>query len=128
MQDFARVIFNCPLLQGYGLTETVSNGSVQRIDDWSAENIGPPLKSIEFKLVDVKDMNYLSTDKPHPRGEIWIRGAPVTAGYYKAEDKTKESYMPSSDGSPYKWFATGDIGMILPNGNFKIIDRKKKSY
>jgi len=124
MQDLARVIFSCPLLQGYGLTETVSNGTVQRIDDWSTENIGPPLASTEMKLVDIPTMGYLSSDKPFPRGEIWIRGPTVTAGYYKDEAKTNEAYFPSDD-SEYKWFATGDIGCILENGNFKIIDRKK---
>jgi len=124
MQDFARVIFNCPLLQGYGLTETVSNGSVQRLDDWSIENIGPPLSSIEVKLVDVPDMGYTSNDKPYPRGEIWLRGPPITAGYFKNETQTVSAYFRSDD-SEYNWFASGDIGLWLDNGNLKIIDRKK---
>jgi len=124
MHDFARVIFNCPLLQGYGLTETVSSGAVQRYDDWSNESVGSPKLSTEIKLVSVEEMGYRSTDRPHPRGEIWIRGPTVTTGYYKAEDKTKEAYFEDPD-SQYKWFATGDIGSILPNGTLKIIDRKK---
>jgi len=125
MHDFARVVFNCPLIQGYGLTETVSAGSVQRTDDFSNENIGPCLTNVEMKLVDVPDMNYRSTDLPNPRGEIWIRGPSITQGYYKDEAKTNEAFFESDDDSPYKWFASGDIGMWLPNGSLKIIDRKK---
>jgi len=125
MQDFARVIFNCPLLQGYGLTETVSAGTVQRVDDTSNENIGPCVHSTEIRLVDVPEMGYLHTDKPNPRGEIWIRGPTITMGYYKEIEKTREAFFDSDDSSPYQWFASGDIGLWLDNGNLKIIDRKK---
>jgi long-chain acyl-CoA synthetase len=124
MQDFARVVFNCPLIQGYGLTETVSAGTVQRVDDFSNENIGPCVHATEIKLVDVPDMNYLSSDKPYPRGEIWIRGPTVTCGYYKEREKTDEAFILEDD-SKYHWFATGDIGMWLGTGCLKIIDRKK---
>jgi len=124
MHDFARVVFNCPLLQGYGLTETVSCGTVQRVIDFTNENIGCCLKSTEIKLVDVPDMNYFSLDIPHPRGEIWIRGPTITLGYYKQEEKTNEAFFEDDD-SPYKWFASGDIGMWLEDGKLKIIDRKK---
>jgi len=125
MHDFARVVFNCPLIQGYGLTETVSAGTVQRIDDHSNENIGPCVHSTEIRLVDVPDMGYTTTDKPHPRGEIWIRGPTITQGYYKEHEKTREAFINSEDNSPYQWFASGDIGMWIDNGSLKIIDRKK---
>ena len=38
------------------------------------------------------------------------------------EDKTKETK--TEDG----WLMSGDIGMILPNGALKIIDRKKNIF
>lgn len=44
-------------------------------------------------------------------------------GYYNLPEKTNEDYSYSKDGVRY--FATGDIGEMLPNGNLKIIDRKK---
>jgi len=119
VHDFIRVCFGCTLLQGYGLTETCSGGTVADTRDIAVSQIGAPLGCNELKLVDVPDMKYLSTDLPHPRGEVHIRGGNITLGYYKNTERTQEAFL--EDG----WFATGDVGMILPNGTFRIIDRKK---
>jgi len=118
VHDFLRVCFGCPVLQGYGLTETSSSGCVQYTDDMTTARLGPPFPSMEAKLVDVPDMNYTNADKPNPRGEIWLRGGPVSQGYFKEPEKTLEAFH---DG----WFATGDIGVCYPDGTFAIIDRKK---
>lgn len=61
-------------------------------------------------------------DQPYPRGEIIIGGNCVAAGYYKNELLTSESFR-EEDG--IRWFYTGDIGEIHPDGSIKIIDRKK---
>ncbi len=66
--------------------------------------------------------NYHATDKPNPRGEIVIGGGNVTHGYYKNDELTRESFF-DEDGTRY--FYTGDIGEMMPNGSVKIIDRKK---
>jgi len=124
IQDWSRVVVNAPFIQGYGLTETCSCGTLQHNDDVSGDTCGAPSVAAEIKLVDVPDLNYFTTDKPYPRGEIWIRGPTVTLGYYKAQDKTDEVYFQDKDSS-YRWFATGDIGQWLPDGNLRIIDRKK---
>jgi long-chain acyl-CoA synthetase len=69
--------------------------------------------------VDVEDQNY-SADSD--KGEVCVKGANVFKGYYKDEKKTKEAF--DEDG----WLHTGDIGMWLPNGALKIIDRKKHIF
>ena len=79
------------------------------------------MRNLEMKLVDVPEMNYLSTDDP-PRGELCTRGDSVFKGYYKNPEATKENI--DEDG----WSHSGDIATILPNGAVKIIDRKKNIY
>jgi len=119
--EFMRVCFNCPVIQGYGLTETCGGGTVQSFDHNDYSNAGVPILTAQIKLVDVKDMGYLTSDKP-PKGEVYIKGEHVSAGYLNEEKKTKEEF--DEDG----WFHTGDIGTFIDNGTLKIIDRKKKIW
>lgn len=70
---------------------------------------GPPFPSNELKVVDVPDMNYLSTDKDEngndaPRGEVWYRGNNVFKGYYKLKETTNDTV--DKEG----WVHSGDIG------------------
>ena len=62
-------------------------------------------------------MGYLHTDKPNPRGELQFYGNTLFKGYYKNPERTAEAFSP--DG----WINSGDVAVILPNGNVKIVDR-----
>jgi long-chain acyl-CoA synthetase len=110
--------------QIYGLTEASGFSTAQLPYDYDNNSVGGPSICTEIKLVDVPEMRYSITNKPNPRGEVWIRGPMVTKGYFKADKKTAEAYTRDSD-SPYYWFASGDIGEWLPNGSLRIIERKK---
>ncbi|KAL1861425.1 hypothetical protein VTK73DRAFT_7117 [Phialemonium thermophilum] len=109
----------CPMIGGYGLTETAAMGTLQNPLEWTCDTIGAMPASVEAKLVDFPDAGYFATNKPHPQGEIWLRGPSVMDGYYQNEAETREAL--TADG----WFKTGDIGEFDRNGHLRIIDRKK---
>lgn len=94
------------ILEGYGLTETNSFTSVNRIDAYKFGTVGKPLHP-ELKVKIASD------------GEILTLGVTNLTGYYKLPDATAEAI--DADG----WFHTGDIGEIDSDGFIKITDRKK---
>ncbi|CAN7983478.1 unnamed protein product [Ixodes hexagonus] len=119
---FIRTSLGCDLAGGYGLTETAGSATLKDLDDRSFGRVGSPILGCHVKLVNWDEGNYHVTDEPHPRGEIVVGGDCVSQGYFKNEDLTKE-YFREEDGM--RWFYTGDIGELYPDGTFSIIDRKK---
>ncbi|XP_068313148.1 long chain acyl-CoA synthetase 9, chloroplastic-like [Pyrus communis] len=122
-QRFINICFGSPIGQGYGLTETCAGGTFSEFDDTSVGRVGAPLPCSFVKLIDWPEGGYLNTDTPMPRGEIVIGGPNVTLGYFKNEEKTRESYKVDEKGM--RWFYTGDIGRFHGDGCLEIIDRKK---
>lgn len=119
LHQFLRAVLGNNFVQGYGLTETYAVSLGQAQGDMTAGNCGGVAAINELCLADVPDMDYLTTDKPHPRGELLIRGNSLFTGYYKNEEETKKAM--TADG----WFRTGDIASIDQRGRFRIIDRRK---
>ncbi|EZF72557.1 hypothetical protein H105_05444 [Trichophyton soudanense CBS 452.61] len=108
----------CPMINGYGLTETSAMGGLNDPMAWTNDAIGEIPAAVEMKLVDFADAGYFTKNDP-PQGEIWIRGVSVANSYFDNDEETKAAFSP--DG----WFMTGDIGQFEPNGHIKVIDRKK---
>lgn len=121
---FLRICFCCPILEGYGQTESCAASFLTRIEDVEVGRIGGPVPSVEFKIVDVPSMNYFTSGTDElgtffPRGELCLKGTPVVKSYYKLPEATEN--LIDSDG----WLHTGDIVMLLPGGAVKVIDRLK---
>ncbi|KAJ3185136.1 Long-chain-fatty-acid--CoA ligase 6 [Geranomyces variabilis] len=123
--EFVRIVLGAETLEGYGQTESSAAGFVTAVGDYQypfGSHVGVPFPSAECKLLDVAPMNYFSTDKPNPRGEILIRGPLVMKGYFKEPKLTAEAI--DADG----WLHTGDVGALVANGTLKIIDRAKAIF
>ncbi|KAG0264783.1 long-chain fatty acid-CoA ligase, partial [Mortierella polycephala] len=109
----------CPILQAYGMTESCGMCAIMTPESFDYNRVGSPVPCTEVKMVDVSDAGYFSTDLPLPRGEIWIRGPSITAGYFKNPEETSATLTKDH------WLMTGDIGEWHPDGTISIIDRKK---
>ncbi len=109
-------ITGCPIVEGYGLSETSPVASSNRIDNQLfTGTIGLPLPSTDIAIRDSEGAD-MPIDVP---GEICIRGPQVMAGYWRRPDET--ALVMSSDG----FFKSGDIGTIDARGYITIVDRKK---
>jgi long-chain acyl-CoA synthetase len=88
--EFLSVVLHCPILQGYGMTESALAISCSRVDDHLRGHCGPPLPHNEIRLEDVEDMGYTSKNDPQT-GEICFRGPNVFSGYYKNDKESAET-------------------------------------
>jgi long-chain acyl-CoA synthetase len=108
--------FGCPVLEGYGLSETSPVASFNRTDrPRKAGSIGLPIEGVEMRILDEN-----GAEAPQGAvGEIAIRGHNVMKGYWRKPEATAEALSP--DG----WFRSGDLGRVDEEGYYYIVDRKK---
>jgi long-chain acyl-CoA synthetase len=105
-----------PLLEGYGLTET--SGVVSATPTNVADHTGTtgfPVTGTEVEIRDAKGAILAQGEI----GQVYVRGPQVMAGYWHSPQET--AAVLGSDG----FLATGDIGLITPEGYLKIVDRLK---
>lgn len=119
--SFYKLVLGIHVYEVYGQSETNGPATITHPLDRTSGHVGGPVPSLRIRLRDVPEMGYLSSDNP-PRGEVQFFGANVFKSYFKNHERTKEAF--SEDG----WLCSGDVGMILPNGALKIIDRAKNIF
>jgi long-chain acyl-CoA synthetase len=61
--DFLKISACCPIIEGYGQTETMAGSFLTHQLDPTSGHVGGPTSNCEFKLIDIPEMSYLSTDK-----------------------------------------------------------------
>ncbi|CAG9539002.1 unnamed protein product [Cercopithifilaria johnstoni] len=119
VMNFSRVVYGCLLVEGYGQTECSAAGTISLPFDTVAGHVGGPAVWAQVKLVDVKELGYSAEENT---GEVCFRGAGLMDGYFDDPELTSKTV--DQEG----WLHTGDIGMWLPNGSLRIIDRKNTLF
>ncbi|MFB7090335.1 AMP-binding protein [Streptomyces sp. NPDC056296] len=107
--------FGCELLEGYGLTETTSQGTFN--DQGGIRKSGSAGRPVPRTSVEVRCEKGLPLG-PGDVGEIHISGPSVMKGYWRRPEATAQAL---SDG----WLRTGDLGMVDQDGDLFIVDRLK---
>ncbi|KAI8324278.1 acetyl-CoA synthetase-like protein [Martensiomyces pterosporus] len=108
----------CPVLQGYGMTESSGVIALQQPCNACIQRVGSVVPCLDIKLVSVPEAGYHANDG---EGEIYIRGTSVTPGYLNAGDTGRPIPVVESDG----WLRTGDVARWHDDGQLQIIDRVK---
>ena len=105
--------FNCPVIEGYGLSESTCRSTFNPPDERRrAGSCGLPIGN-EMKVVDDDDNEVPDGGL----GEIVLRGENILKGYFKNSEATEKAFRNG-------WFHTGDIGYRDKDGFFFIVDRK----
>ncbi|WP_440007778.1 AMP-dependent synthetase/ligase [Halomicrococcus sp. SG-WS-1] len=124
-----------PILEGYGLTETSPVIAVNPPEEPKIGTIGPPVVD-EQVTVDPAVVGETFDDADGEVGELLVKGPNVTDGYWNRPEATEDAFtedVPASnangklkaDGASGKWFRTGDIVEIRPDGYLEFRERAK---
>lgn len=103
IRDFRTLGFE--VLEGYGMTETSPMISFSPPGHVRPGSVGKPIPGTEIRIVD---------------GEVLVRGANVTKGYYNRPEETAATI--DADG----WLHTGDLGDIDADGYIRLTGRSKE--
>lgn len=109
--EFMESMLGVHMAIGYSSTE-MAGGTV--LVDWKVQRN----QVIDYKLADVPELGYFSTDKPYPRGELLVKPSRFMGGYYKRPDLTAEKM--DADG----YYATGDVMAELGPDHLIYVDRR----
>ncbi|KAJ3163254.1 hypothetical protein HDU86_002424 [Geranomyces michiganensis] len=110
----------CQFYPAYGPTETsiMSSSTFYPVTETWAVTIGTPLANFKYYVLDERK-------EPVPigvRGELYIGGTSVSAGYYGQPELTAEKFTDDLF-SGGKMYASGDAVCWLPSGEVRIFGR-----
>jgi fatty acid CoA ligase FadD9 len=109
MKAFVESLLDLHLVEGYGSTEAgvvFVDGEVRRP------------ATIDYKLVDVPELGYFGTDRPHPRGELLVKTENLFPGYYKRPEVTADVFDADD------FYRTGDVVAQTGPDQLAYLDRR----
>jgi len=109
-------VFDVPLLEGYGLTETAPVVAVNLPHRNRQGSVGVMLDWVEAQVVDDADQPL----PPNQIGELWLRGKSIAPRYHNRPDEDAAAFTPDA------WFRTGDMAKIDEERFLWITGRKKE--
>jgi len=113
MFEAFRARFGHPILERYGMSETLMNLANPYAGERRPGTVGLPLPGVETRIVDV---NGTDVDAGAV-GELWLRGPNVFQGYWRQPEATAAAF---ADG----WFRTGDMAQRSPDGYYTLCGRR----
>jgi malonyl-CoA/methylmalonyl-CoA synthetase len=118
VKDFQRIkkVFGKEPVEREGMSETGMNFSNPLHGPRKPESIGLPMPGLRVRVVD--PMTF--ADVPQGQiGELWLKSAAITPGYWNKPRETSETFANG-------WFRTGDLGRIDSDGYYYLTDRIKQ--
>jgi fatty-acyl-CoA synthase len=120
-------VLGCEYAQTYGMTETspyltlgLLPEALRRLPPEELLRLrartGRPFGEIELEVVDAQDRRVPADDRTV--GEIRVRGATVTPGYWNRPEETARALRGG-------WLYTGDLAVVDAHGFVNIVDRRK---
>jgi len=108
---FLRACFRVPAFNLMGMTEAggfMFDGRIRR------DNV------LDFRLVDVPEKGFSASDRPYPRGELWLKTRRQVPGYFASEEATRAAFTP--DG----FLRTGDVFELRGDEQLAWVARKNQ--
>jgi fatty-acyl-CoA synthase len=107
-------------MEGYGLTETISQTHMNPPDNPKLQCLGIPDFGVDALIIDPETGKVLP---PNEQGELVVSGPEIFKGYWNKPDETERAFI-EIDGR--KYFRTGDLCYMDDEGYFFILDRIKR--
>ncbi len=111
VRQFMAECFDIPIIEGYGCTEA-GGGAMS----WLNRIV--PRVVLDYKLADVPELGYYTTDRPFPRGELLVKTTLMIQGYFKRPEASAAIF--DADG----YLKTGDVMEEREPGHLVWVDRR----
>jgi len=110
-------VFNCPVIEGYGMTEATSMICANPLPPAASKqgSVGPAVDGCKVIILDENGIEIVAGEA----GEICIQGPNIFAGYNNAPQENARCFVNG-------YFRTGDFGYLDEDGFLFIVGRTKE--